>query len=88
MIFMIYFQAWWPGILLVLGLPLALKQFLERRRRDALVTLIVFVGFFSLARFDIPWKIFLIILFVMAVIYILCKEWFEGYFFSKEKRKK
>ena len=87
MVLTIYFKTWWPGILLTLGLPLAFKQFLEKRRWNALFTLIVFVGFFALARFNIPWKVLLTVLFVMAVIYILCREWLEGHFsFKKEKK--
>ncbi len=84
---MIYFKAWWPYSLLVLGLPLAIKQFLEKRCWDSLFTLIVFVGFFSLIKFDIPWKILLNVFFVVSAVYLLCREWLEGHFSIKSEKK-
>jgi len=81
-----YLDAWWPGIMAVIGIPLALKQFLEGRYHDTLLTLIVFVGFFIIAQFNISWKILLPILFVMAAVYILCKEWVEGKLVTEEER--
>lgn len=73
-----FIESWWPGIMLVVGLPLALKQFLQRRIHDALLTLFVFVGFFTIAQFNISWKILIPILFIMGAVYILCKEWVKS----------
>lgn len=70
-----FIDSWWPGIMIVIGIPLALKQFLLGRYHDAAMSLFVFVGFFIIAQFNISWKILIPILFVMAAIYILCKEW-------------
>lgn len=81
-----YLDAWWPGIMIVIGIPLALKQFLEGRHHDTLLTLAVFVGFFIIAQFNISWKILLPILFIMAAVYILCKEWVESKLISEEER--
>lgn len=75
---LLYLDKWWPGIMLVIGVPLALKQFLQGRVSDTLFSLIVFVGFFVVAQFDISWKILIPILFIMAAVYIVCKEWVEG----------
>ena len=83
-----YLNAWWPSIMVVIGLPLALKQFLERRLHDAVLTLIVFIGFFIMAQCNISWKILLPILFVMAAVYILCKEWVEDKIVSEESHEK
>lgn len=69
---------WWPGLMLVIGLPLALRQYLLGRRYDMLVTLLVFVGTFILVEFDIPWKLFLPAIFTVGAIYILCREFFES----------
>jgi 4-hydroxybenzoate polyprenyltransferase len=68
-------DSWWPGIMIVIGIPLALKQLLLGRHRDAAMSFFVFVGFFIIAQFNISWKVLIPILFVMAAIYILCKEW-------------
>jgi 4-hydroxybenzoate polyprenyltransferase len=70
-----FIDSWWPGMMIVIGVPLALKQFLLGRYNDAAMSLFVFVGFFIIAQFNISWKILLPILFVMAAIYVLCKEW-------------
>ncbi|MCP5504303.1 MAG: hypothetical protein H7A41_04030 [Chlamydiales bacterium] len=70
-----FIDSWWPGIMLVIGIPLALKQFLQGRFHDAAISLFVFVGFFIIAQFNISWKILIPILFIMAAVYILCKEW-------------
>jgi 4-hydroxybenzoate polyprenyltransferase len=71
----LYIDSWWPGIMLVIGIPLALRQFLLGRYHDTIFTLCIFVGFFIIAQFNISWKILVPILFIMAAIYILCKEW-------------
>ena len=81
-----FLDAWWPGIMVVIGVPLALKQFLEGRYHDTLLTLLVFVGFFIIAQFNISWKILLPILFIMAAVYILCKEWVEEKLISEDER--
>lgn len=70
-----FIDSWWPGIMIVIGIPLALKQFLQGRIHDAAVSLFVFVGFFIIAQFNISWKILVPILFIMAAVYTLCKEW-------------
>lgn len=73
---LIFTQNWWPGIMLIIGLPTALRQFLLGRNYDMLVTLTVFIGTFITASFDISWQIFLPILFTLAAIYIFFKEFF------------
>lgn len=75
--FLILTQSWWPWIMVVIGVPLALKQFLLGRRKDAFLSLAVFVGFFTMAQFALSWKILLPILFITSAIYILCREWVE-----------
>ena len=69
---------WWPGIMLVIGLPLALRQYLLGRTYDTIVTLLVFVGTFVTVEFDISWRVFLPILFTMGALYIILREALEG----------
>lgn len=69
-----YMQSWWPGIMLVVGIPLAIRQYLLGRHYDMLLTLFVFVGFFITAGFDISWEILLPVLFLTAGVYILVRE--------------
>jgi len=70
-----FFHSIWPAILLVIAIPLALRQFLLGRTQDAFVSISIFALFFFVANFNVSWKILAPILFVMAGIYILCKEW-------------
>lgn len=68
---------WWPGIMLVIGIPLALKQFLLGKRYDVAITLFVFLGVFITVELDIEWKVFLPILFTTGGIYILFRDLLE-----------
>lgn len=65
----------WPGIMLCLGIPLAILQYLQNRMYDVAITLFVFVGAFITVRFDIQWEILLPVLFAIGGIYIFFREW-------------
>lgn len=71
---LIFVDVWWPGIMLIIGLPLALRQYLLGRNYDMMVTLFVFVGTFVSVQFDISWRIFLPILFTLGALYVLFRE--------------
>jgi len=73
-----YTGRWWPGIMLVIGLPLALKQYLLGKRYDVGITLFVFVGVFISVAFDISWDILLPILFTIGGIYVFCRDFVEN----------
>ena len=73
---LIFTDAWWPAIMLIVGLPLALRQYLLGRNYDMMVTLLVFVGTFVTVQFDISWRIFLPILFTLGALYVLFREFF------------
>jgi hypothetical protein len=64
----------WPGLMLAVGLPLALRQYLLGRTYDMGVSLLVFVGTFVTVQYNISWRIFLPVLFTIGGIYILCRE--------------
>jgi hypothetical protein len=67
---------WWPGIMLTIGLPLALRQYLLGRTYDMIISLLVFVGTFVTVQYDISWRLFLPILFTLGALYILFREFF------------
>lgn len=79
-------EAWWPGIMLVIGLPLGLRQYLLGRFHDVFVTLLVFAGTFISAQFDISWRIFLPILFTLGAIYIIAREYVESRCETEEEK--
>lgn len=67
---------WWPGIMLLAGIPLACKQYLLGKIYDMSITLFVFLGAFVTIQFEIPWKYLLPILFTVGGLYILFRELF------------
>src|SRR3989344_393532 len=67
-------DAWWPGIMLAIGLPIALRQYLLGRTYDMMISLLVFVGTFVTVQYDISWRIFLPVLFTLGALYILFRE--------------
>jgi hypothetical protein len=69
---------WWPAIMLVIGVPLALRQYLLGRSGDALLTLIISGGVFITYQFDLSWDILLPILFSLGAIFILFREFVEA----------
>src|SRR5277367_6718473 len=72
---LMFLKAWWPGIMLVVGIPLALRQYLLGRHYDMGVSLFVFVGVFVTVQFDISWEILLPVLFALGGVYILFREY-------------
>ena len=75
---LIFTDAWWPGIMLVIGLPLALRQYLLGRRYDMMISLLVFVGTFITVQYDISWRVFLPMLFSLGAVYVLIREFAES----------
>src|SRR3990167_1439025 len=71
-------NAWWPGIMLAIGIPLAIRQYLLGRHYDVGVTLFVFVGVFVTVQFNISWEILLPVLFALGGVYILFREYLES----------
>lgn len=69
---------WWPGIMLAVGLPLAVRQYFLGRVYDVCVTLFVFLGVFTTVQFDISWQVLLPVLFTLGGIYIFFREFLES----------
>ncbi len=73
-----YLGAWWPGIMLAVGIPLAMRQYLLGRHYDMGISLFVFVGVFITVQFNVSWEILLPVLFAVGGIYILFREFLES----------
>lgn len=69
---------WWPGVMLVVGLPLALWQYLQGRRYDMGISLFVFVGAFITVQFEIQWEVLLPVLFTLGGVYVFLREWLHS----------
>ena len=77
LVFLVINKNWWPGIMLAIGLPFALRQYLLGRTYDAAISFIVFVGTFITVNYDISWQVFLPILLTLGAIYLLFREFIE-----------
>ena len=75
----------WPALLLVLGIPLALHQWLLGRRYDSWISLLIFGGGFVLSCLSTPRQILLPILFLTSAFYLLLREWVEESPLSEEE---
>lgn len=73
-----YTRSWWPGIMLAIGIPLAIKQYLLGRKYDMGITLFVFLGVFVSVAFEIQWEILLPVLFTLGGIYIFFRDFLEN----------
>ena len=71
-------KSWWPEVLLVIGIPLALKQYLNGHRFDMISSLIVFVGGYITVKFKIAWEVVLPVIFTLGGLYILLREFFTS----------
>lgn len=69
---------WWPSIMLVIGIPLALRQYFMGRYHDMMISLVVFIGIFVTGQFDISWNVLLPIFFLVAALWILGREFLES----------
>ncbi|MFI5333946.1 MAG: hypothetical protein ACHQT8_02120 [Chlamydiales bacterium] len=69
---------WWPGIMLVIGIPLALRQYFLGRYYDMAISLGVFVGVFLIAAFQLSQRFLLPVLFLVGAIYLLFREYFTS----------
>ena len=72
-------NTFWPGMLLVIGISLAVRQYLFGRLYDALLSLAVFTGVFCASGLNISWDILLPVIFVVAALYILIREFCNPY---------
>lgn len=79
-------DSFWPGLMLVLGLAFAMRQFLLGKVYDAVIALGVFGGIFFAAFMDVPLKVLLTVLFVVAAIYILFRDYWETEVLTEEEK--
>ena len=74
-----YTNTFWPGMTLVIGIPLALRQYLLGRMYDAILSLATFSGVFFASGYDLPWDILLPVLFTLAALYLVIREFLNPY---------
>jgi hypothetical protein len=73
---LLFTNAWWPGILLVLWTSLFLRQYLTGRFYDAFMSTFILIGLFIIAFIKINWSVLIPVLFVIGGIYLIFREYF------------
>lgn len=68
---------WWPGLLLAIGIPLAIRHYLLGRTYDMWLTLTIFIGGFLAAGANINWDILIPVILVVAAVYMLIREFLD-----------
>jgi hypothetical protein len=76
---------WWPGLLLAVGFPLAVKHYLLGQRYDVLMVLLVFLGAFLSVSYEFSWPVILPVLFTLGAIYLLCRDLMEEHPLAEEE---
>lgn len=72
-------RVWYPYIYLTIGVPLLVRQFLQGRNYDSLVTFVIFGGLFVVNRFEVDWEVIFPVAFITAAIFILFREFFNPF---------
>lgn len=81
---LLYTHAWWPGILLVIWLSLATRQYFTQRIYDLIISSVILLGLFIVTLFNINWEILMPVLLVVGGIYIIFREYFFAEDFDDE----
>jgi len=76
---------WWPGMLLAVGVPLAIKHYLLGQRYDVLMILVVFLGAFASVRYEFSTPVLLPVLFTLGAIYLLCRDIVEEHSIAEDE---
>ncbi len=64
--------------MLAIGIPFAMRQALLGRFYDMTISLVLFLGVFFTAQFDVSWEVLLPVVFTVGALYVLAREFFES----------
>ncbi len=80
------FQSWWPSIALVVGIPIAVRQYLLGKIFDMIASLVIFIGIFLTVEFHFESKWYLPVLFITGGLYLVFREIFGGSSVTESER--
>jgi hypothetical protein len=72
---LVFTNAWWPGILVVLWATLAVRQFLTGRLYDLIITSLILLGLTFVTWMDIDLWVIVPVLLVLGGIHIIFREY-------------
>lgn len=67
--------SWWPGILLAVGIPYAIRNYLKGRVYDSLFIFAIFTLAFLVAFLQIPNEVLIPIVLIVLGLYIIFREY-------------
>ena len=70
-------NSFWPEVMVVIGVALAIRQALLRKFYEALLSLFIFIGIFFTQKFDSAPKVILAVLFFTGALFLLIREYIE-----------
>lgn len=73
---LLFTRTWWPWILVGVGAALMTRQYFLERYYDIFITFIIFGGLFCFSYFVVNWTVVLSVLFTLAGIFIIFREYF------------
>ena len=71
-----YTNYWWPGILLALAVTVGVKEYLRGRIYDLVLSVVILGGLFVFFYFSPNWSVAVPVLFTIAGIWIIFREYF------------
>lgn len=72
----IYTDAWWPGIILAIGVNIGIRQFFAKREKDLYITLVIISLIGVISFFNISSTTLISFLFILGGIYLILREYF------------
>ncbi len=72
-----YWNFWWPGVMLAIGLPKALKHGLMKKFTEMSIYLVVFVGIFITVQMGMGGRIIAALLLFFGSLYHFIKDFKE-----------
>lgn len=70
--------AWWPGIALVVGIPIAIRQYLLAKFFDMTISLTVFTGIFFTQQLHLSSPYYMPVFLITGGCYLFFREFFGG----------
>ncbi len=72
------FDAWWPALMIVIGFPLALRQFLVGKYYEMLITILIFGGIYAIDQYKFSGNVILPVVFFVCALFILMREYVDN----------
>lgn len=66
---------WWPGILLLLWITLAVRQYLTGRIYDLVISSVLLLGLFAVSILNLNWSVLVPVLLVLGGIHLIFREY-------------